>query len=223
MRRERQLELTFHGGRRSGAGRKPKGRRRKVPHRARPRFRSCYPTHVTIRAENRAPNFRAKDIYPVIKAALRIAADRLGCRIVHFSVMRNHLHLIVEAGSWEALSNAIRGLEIRLTHRVNALLGRTGPLMEDRYHLRVLKTPLEVKRALVYVLNNARKHAAELGRRLGARWIDPCSSAGSFDGWINTPPSDDDPVVSPAQTWLIRIGWREKHGAVRLDTIPGGT
>jgi hypothetical protein len=33
-----------------------------------------------------------------------------------------------------------------------------GPVLHGRYHLRVLRTPREVRNALAYVLLNARKH-----------------------------------------------------------------
>ena len=36
--------------------------------------------------------------------------------------------------------------------------GLSGPVLHGRYHLRILRTPREVRRALAYVLLNARKH-----------------------------------------------------------------
>jgi hypothetical protein len=38
------------------------------------------------------------------------------------------------------------------------VLGRTGKVFADRYHMRILKTPTEVKNALRYVLDNRWKH-----------------------------------------------------------------
>src|SRR5262249_49170356 len=51
----------------------------------------------------------------------------------------------------------------------------------DRFHARMLRTPPEMRHALVYVLNNWRKHWP------GARGLDARSSAAWFDGWANTP------------------------------------
>ncbi len=63
-------------------------------------------------------------------------------------------------------------------HReVNRALGRTGKVWADRYHARALTKPREVRNALVYVLNNVKKH------RPGFRGLDVCSSAPWFTGW----------------------------------------
>jgi hypothetical protein len=65
---------------------------------------------------------------------------------------------------------------------VNRLLRRHGALWGDRYHARQLETPSEVRRALVFVLQNWKKHVP------GARGLDPRSSAAWFDGWQTPPP-----------------------------------
>jgi hypothetical protein len=80
----------------------------------------------------------------------------------------------------------------------------------------MLPSPREVRHALVYVLNNFRKHER------GARGIDPCSSARWFAGW--TTPLDGalgSPPVAAPRTWLARIGWM-RHGRIRIDETPRG-
>jgi hypothetical protein len=47
----------------------------------------------------------------------------------------------------------VRGLAIRLARLVNPFCGRRGRVWADRYHARLLRTPREVRNALVYVLN----------------------------------------------------------------------
>lgn len=90
---------------------------------------------------------------------------------------------------------------------------RKGKVFADRYHARTLRTPTEVRSVLVNVYGNARKHAASIGERYPARWLDPCSSALWFDGWRVPPqrPPGDAPVF-PADTWLLTKGWRERGG-----------
>jgi hypothetical protein len=46
------------------------------------------------------------------------------------------------------------------------VLGRGGAVWGDRFHARDLKTPREVRHALVYVLNNHRKHGVDRDRRV---------------------------------------------------------
>jgi hypothetical protein len=84
----------------------------------------------------------------------------------------------------------------------------------DRFHARELATPREVRHALVYVLQNFRKHAR------GARGFDPCSSAAWFSGWREpiVRPSGRPPIVA-ARTWLACIGWR-RHGLLGVQETP---
>jgi hypothetical protein len=79
--------------------------------------------------------------------------------------------MLAEAQSREALSRGVQGLAIRLARAINRVLHRAGEVWADRYHARALRTPREVRNALVYVPNNWRKHGA-VARTLGG-----CSSA----------------------------------------------
>ena len=96
----------------------------------------------------------------------------------------------------------MQGFAIRAAKAVNRTLRRRGTVWADRFHARALRTPREVRNALVYVLNNFRKHVP------GARGIDPRSSAPWFSGWRirMRPPPGAAPVVAP-RTWLARVGW----------------
>ena len=133
---------------------------------------------------------------------------------MHFSVQRDHLHLIVEADDATALSRGMRALAIRCALGVNRALRRRGALWSDRYHALALATPRMVRNALVYVLANARKHLAL------AAGIDPCSSARWFDGFPESrPASHGDPPTRLPRTWLLRLGWR-RHGLITRDEGP---
>lgn len=96
----------------------------------------------------------------VLVEAFREGSERAGFRLVHHAVQSNHAHLLVEARNRSSLSRGIGGLATRIARRLNRLWGRTGGIFADRYHDRILRTPREVRNALRYVLNNARKHGA---------------------------------------------------------------
>jgi REP element-mobilizing transposase RayT len=166
--------------------------------------------HITLRVAKDVGNLRTKRAHQIVRAGLAGGRERAGFRLVHYSVQSNHLHLLVEADSADALSRGIKGLQIRLARSLNKLYGRTGRLFSDRYHAHVLKTPREVRHALAYVLLNARKHLALAG-------LDPCSSGLAFDGWkTRIARSVQDVPVVTAKSWLLRIGWR-KHGLIAMD------
>jgi REP element-mobilizing transposase RayT len=183
------------------------------------------PVHATLRVTRELSPLRTKQKLRAVKTAVRdTRASRDDFRVVHFSLQNTHLHLIVEAKDKDALSRGLRALEIRIARRLNHLARRKGRVFSDRYHARALVTPRETRAALCYVLLNSRHHAA---RTRGAVWLDPCSSAASFDGWSRPcplPPGcrelEPIPVTAAPKTWLLRVGWR-KHGEISPDDVPG--
>lgn len=216
-----------HGGWRPGAGRKPRGKR--VPHRRREELADSVPQHVTLRVVE-GVSLRREFLLPLPHRAIA-RSHKPGFSIIHFNILTNHLHAIVEAASNDALATGLQGFEVRVVRAINRKLRRRGELFDDRYHARSLRTPAEVSNALRYVLNNARHHAAERGRRLADRWFDPYSSAAWFDGWATPLPTSADwhrelqqmpPPTRPPTFWLLRVGWR-KHGLLALEEIPGSS
>jgi hypothetical protein len=225
MRRRPPIQLALArtagwGG--AGAGR-PRYRpeERRVPHLARPRHYHGHPVHVTLRAVGGIDGLRECPANPAVEDGLRLAS-RDDSRIVHFSVQDNHLHLIVEAADREALSRGMQGLAVRCARAINRALGRRGRVWRERYHARPLRTPSQVRRALVYVLQNWYKAVT------GAERLDPQSSARWFDGWRGPRPAwsrpfpDEVPVARPARTWLLTTGWR-RLDLVGFDERPRGS
>jgi REP element-mobilizing transposase RayT len=216
-----QLAFSFpepkqHGGRRRGAGRKPRAAHsRQTPHRARLVHRKAHPVHVTLRAGVRA--LRSQQVASTLLRALR-DSNRGWFRVVHYSVQENHVHLILEADDHGALVSGVRGLMVRIARRVNRLLRRRGRFWADRWHGRDLEGPRQVRNALVYVLQNHKKHARSAA-------LDPLSSAESFDGFASALPSTfrgiGPPCVATAKTWLLKVGWR-RHGLIGITEAPAG-
>jgi REP element-mobilizing transposase RayT len=218
-RRSRQLELPTPrtwGGARRGAGRPPiDGRRPTVPHRSRPEHDPHHPVHVTIRAKRGNRSLRAARPFAAVYVAIA-AASNDGFRVIHFSVQDDHIHLIVEAQDKVTLWRGITGLKIRTARALNRALNRAGSIWNGKYHARALRTPRETRTALLYVLQNWKKHIP------GAHGIDGRSSGPWFDGWtgVSFVPTTPSPVVRP-QTWLAARGWRERGGGtLRRDEQP---
>jgi REP element-mobilizing transposase RayT len=166
---------------------------------------SC-PVHVTLKVRSGIPSLRGKHLARTIGRWFR---EHLGRRkdfqVVVFSIQSNHLHLIVEAGSSKALIHGLQGLGSSLARTVNRHLGRRGPLFLDRYHKHTLRTPQEVRRALVYVLQNHAHHGGTPG-------IDPWSSAPWFPHFVGySAIATDSPVAAP-RTWKLKYGFLEHGG-----------
>ena len=210
-----QLPLPFklaRGGARPGAGRPRVGRTR-VPHRARPRHKARLPLHVTVRARGGLPPFRRVEVARAIGRVIA-TASRDAFRILHFSIQANHLHLIVEAHDEVALARGMQWLNARAAKAINAFARTQGRVWRERYHARELTTPRAVRKALVYVLMNARKHGLAL-----ATGIDVFSSAPWFDGFAGYAPTTNPGFIRAPRTWLARVGWR-RRGLLGLDERP---
>lgn len=205
-RRGTQLPLARRhgwGGARPGAGRKrkdgstgPAG----VPHRARPPHHERHPVAITLKVRREVWSLRGPRCVPALRRALEQGHLRGSFRVVHFSILSNHLHLIVEAGGARDLSRGVQALEIRMARALNAAMGRTGRVFADRFHLHALRSPTEVARARRYVLDNFAIHLARAGEPR-PRTPDPLGS----DALAS--------CCAPATTWLLRIGFR--RGLVR--------
>ncbi len=220
-----QHELPFpnRGCKRPGAGRKPTGARAGVAHRPRPIIKKRTPIHVTVKLVREVGNVRRRTFIDAMRAAFRGGKVKPGFRICQFCIRRDHMHLVSEADSNDALARGIQGWEIRVAKRINRKLGRNGKVFADRFHAVPLRTPRQVRNALCYVMNNARRH----GERLDPHWngIDPFSSAWHFAGWShdrwrrNLPAPPGEPPVAPAESWLLTTGWL-RHGRIRPDELP---
>jgi len=231
-----QVEMVFrtHGGRRPGAGRKPKGARPAARHQARFEHDSRHPVHVTIRVVGSASGLRRKDMYLALREATIVTAKREDFRIVHMSIQRDHIHLIVEADSKAALSNGVRGFSISAARQINRAITtrggarRTGRVIGDRFHARPLTSPRAVRNALAYVCNW--RHHGEDRTEPARSWrVDPFSSGALFAGWKELesspvfwplPPTYHPLIVVRPRTWLLR-SWDRFCPRISVREVPG--
>ena len=232
-----QTELMFrtHGGKRRGAGRKPKGERPGALHAARPTHDPRHPVHVTLRVVGSAAGLRRRDTYLAVREATIVTAKRDDFRIVHLSIQHDHLHLIVEAQDRSALSRGVRGFSISAARQINRSITarggdmRTGRVIADRYHARPLTSPRAVRNTIAYVLNNWRRHREDHSPVTRTWKVDPFSSGPLFFGWQEL---EDSPVLWPLRptyqplivfrprTWLLQ-SWGRFHPPISVWEVPG--
>jgi len=203
-----------------------------MPHATRPAHKASFPVLVTTRLRPGLQSLRHPAEAARIRAALTSAvaagtasgsggargAGAAPFQVVHHSIQSNHLHLLIEATDRRALSGGLRGLLVRIARALNRLWGRRGSVFADRFHERVLLNPRQVRNALVYVLQNLRKHGIHMHEP------DPFSSGPEFDGWSARSPGSGSSgrsflqragrveIPSP-KTWLLGVGW-QRHGLI---------
>jgi putative transposase len=229
-----QQDLFKNGGKRKGAGRKPKGSRSGTSHCERPEVRLRHPLHVVLRVVPAVGSLRRRDMYRALREATIVAAMRERIRIVQISLQRNHVHLLVEAESKLALSRGVQGFEISAARNINAMLGedryrrRRGRVFADRYFAEAITSPRRAHHALNYVINNWRKHREDQHGEAMTWLVDPFSSGVLFPDWEELQGKDfmwpirktyDPLVVRRPQSWLLREGWR-RHGPISARSVP---
>src|SRR3954466_619552 len=184
---EQLVLFKRRGGKRSGAGRPPKGKRAGSPHKERPFLHSRYPVHVVLRVVNAVGNLRRRCVYQAVRDATLTAARREDFRIVQVSIQRTHVHLVVKANDKAALARGMQGFQISAAKHLNAAIsqGKPGPrrrgaVFPDRYHAEIITSPRQARHTLSYVLTNWRKHEEDRVAPMSTWTIDWFSSAVTF-------------------------------------------
>jgi REP element-mobilizing transposase RayT len=223
------------GGKRRGAGRPPKGKRAGSPHKKRPCLNERYPVHVVLRTVNAVGNLRRRSVYQAIREATLTTARREDFRIVHVSIQRTHIHLLIEADHKGALAAGMQGFQISAAKHLNAAIskGKPGPrrrgsVFPDRYHAEIITSPTQMRHTLSYVVNNWRKHEEDRVAPMSEWRIDWFSTGIMFPGWKEYgdeaffwrwPPTYDPLVVYQPRTWMLREGWK-LVGEISCHAIP---
>jgi REP element-mobilizing transposase RayT len=174
-----------------------------VPHRTRRELNGHTPVHLTLRMENDIARLRKRDQYREIRTALRRSGHRSDFRIVHFSIQGNHVHLVCEPLTKDALARGMMSFKSSCAKRLNRLAGRHGRVFADRYHVRYLENPAQVRNALCYVLRGSIKTT-----------VDARSCSGDQSMWTSRPRTSHDRSVvarveipSLASRPISRIRW----------------
>ena len=224
------------GGKRRGAGRPPKDVRAGAPHKARPALPARYPVHVVLRVVPAVGSLRRRSVYRAVREATLTAA-RLGkIRIVHVSIQRTHVHLLVEAHGKGALASGMQGFQISAAKHINTAISkgrpgarRRGTVFPDRYHAEIITSPMQARHALKYVLSNWRKHGEDRSATTRGWRIDWFSSAAMFpdwteygdEAWLWRGPATYQPLwVYRPQTWILREGWKIHGPTISCHEVP---
>ncbi len=174
MRQVEFQKVNGWGGKRRRAGRKNKTKT--VNHMKRANVCRRTPLHITLRRQDLLPSFRQKWFLVQFKKSAEIAKKQ-GLRLLQFSILSNHIHIIIEADSNKKLASGMRSFVGRTAKSFRAAIGGKGAIFSGRYHLHIIDSPRAMKNALEYVLLNDSKH------RRFIEYIDHFSSARSFSGW----------------------------------------
>ena len=174
-------------------------------------------------------------MYKAVRDASITAALRERFRIVHVSLQRDHVHMLVEADDKAALGRGMQGFQISAARNINTALGdgrrrRRGKVFADRYHAEVITSPRQARHSIGYVLGNWRKHREDQ-QGLASTWlVDPFSTGILFPDWKEMEgrawmwpmrATYDPLMVYRPRTWLLSEGWKLGGGPISARDVPG--
>jgi len=81
---------------------------------------------VVMRVVGAVGNLRKRAMYQALRWATITAARRGRFRIVHVSIQRTHVHMLVEAKNAQALARGMQGFQIAAARNINAMLATDG-------------------------------------------------------------------------------------------------
>ncbi len=228
---QQEMQFRTHGGRRDGAGRKQGKPRKSEPHRKRKSLSPTHPVHVSLRVADDITSLRTAHCFEAVRLATATALAHPDFRIVHVSIQRTHIHLLVEATNEQHLARGMQAFQISAARHLNAAISRhtgvkrSGRVFIDRYHPEVIDNPRQARHCLSYVLNNWRKHG-ESARYVARTWkLDPFSTAMAFRGWAEQPDHWVAPetyrrlMVSTPETWLLYGAWKQ-YKPISIYEVP---
>jgi REP element-mobilizing transposase RayT len=231
-----QLLFKQRGGKRKGAGRPPKGYRAGSPHKPREVLHERFPVHVTLRVTREIGSLRKKAMYHAIRQATLTSAASGRIRIVHISVQRTHLHLLVEAKNKKLLAAGLQGFQVSAAKHLNTAFGkvtkgprRQGAVFVDRYHAEIVRSPTQMRHTMAYILLNFRRHREDQVAPMSQWKVDWFSSAAMFPHWSEYDdeaflwrgPATYEPLwVWRPQTWLASEGWRKVSPTISCREVP---
>ena len=224
MKKQLSFAIKKHGGRRAGAGRK--NRSGAVAHTRREAVTLRTPLHITLKLRGGLPNLRCESLLGALKESA-VRARNFGLNVVHFSMQSNHIHLVAEAHSNLSLARGMRSLAGRFGKTVRAHSRRyskgsaVGRVFLGRYHMRLIRSPLQMRNVLRYVLLNFSKHSNLIDH------LDEFSTAAYFRDWktllrerygaliqdevesmISSASASASAEFGQSWSWLCRVGWR---------------
>jgi REP element-mobilizing transposase RayT len=173
-------------------------------------------------------------MYRALREATITAAMRERFRIVHISLQRTHVHMLVEADHKGALARGMQGFLISAARHINTALGdgtrrRRGKVFADRYHVEVITSPTRARHALGYVLSNFRKHGEDKAGLASTWLVDPFSTGILFPDWTELQDKAlmwpiretyDPMIVFRPRSWLLAEGWKLGGGAISARDVP---
>jgi putative transposase len=121
------------GGRRPGAGRKPKGDKPMVSHARRPKIQTGSRIEIRWQLD---PEIELRGARAALASAMKAGSEGTGFKVARASLRGRVAEFRVSARDSERLARGMQGLAIRFARALNRVVGRKGRVFVDRYEVK---------------------------------------------------------------------------------------
>lgn len=128
-----------------------------IRHTRRYRLKKPSSLHLTIKVRENKADIQSKRILKALHHAIKRARLK-GLKVVHYTLEYNHVHLLVESEDNKTLHKGMQAFGITIAKAINKIKRTKGVVYKNRYHLRLIESPRQLKNVLHYIFNNGVKH-----------------------------------------------------------------
>jgi putative transposase len=119
--------------------------------------------HVTARVNRQESIFEEKDIKELFLAVMKEAKKKYKFQIINFSIMNNHIHLMIKPGKNENLSRILQWILSVFAVRFNKIFNYRAHVFYDRFHSKIINNMRQYIDTYKYIADNPVK--ADLVRK----------------------------------------------------------
>lgn len=128
-----------------------------IRHTKRFKLKKLSSLHLTIKVRENKADIQSKRILKALHHAIKRARLK-GLKVVHYTLEYNHVHLLVESVDNKTLHKGMQAFGITIAKAINKIKRTKGAVYKNRYHLRLISSPRQLRNVLHYIFNNGVKH-----------------------------------------------------------------
>jgi len=120
----------------------------------------CGIFHIMLRGNNRRKVFFRDCEFRYFKKLLLLYKKKFGFLLYHYALMRNHIHLCIEATVKTDISKLMQGLELSYYHYYKRRYLYIGHLWQGRFKSKIIKTDDQLLVTGIYIEKNPAESGA---------------------------------------------------------------
>ena len=110
--------------------------------------------HIVAKSNRGEFIFNSNEIKEMFLSILKSAKKRFSFKLLHFCIMSNHIHLLLEPTNGTNLSKLMQWVLSVFAIRFNKIFGQKGHVWYDRFKSTIIRSFLHFTQTYQYISNN---------------------------------------------------------------------